>query len=368
MNKKFATVCLAVLVALTSCDSEKEEIKPEKEEIKLKTIDFKEAFSAIQEDGTISVVITSSKVLTENDTVYLKIAGADAVYSEDFTTSLPITNNRIKLVGENLQELSFSVAALFDYEYEEVEHLTIEIDRVSEELKSGTQKTISVDIENKSSLRNDLIAEYLFNGNTNDTGPNGLHGIAVGATLTTDRDDIESSAYYFDGASYIEVANHDSLNFDNNFTLCAWMKATTFKAMGSRIIDKVIGSKGDGFLLDTYEPNYNGNRIRFMVGGNGWTYLSQTDLEVDEWYFVVATYESGVGKVYINTELNVENNSNKPSITTSDTPMRFGFDTGIRIGPDFDDSFVGSLDDIRIYHRVLSQSEAAALYTKFGAH
>ena len=44
-----------------------------------------------------------------------------------------------------------------------------------------------------------LVAWYPFNGNANDESGNGNNGTVNGATLTTDKDGNENSAYSFDG-------------------------------------------------------------------------------------------------------------------------------------------------------------------------
>jgi hypothetical protein len=231
-------------------------------------------------------------------------------------------------------------------------------------LFSGILTLTSCSDEPKSSKipRNGLIAEYVFSGNANDKSANHLDGTVTNAVLTTDRNGKQNAAYYFDGASYIEVPNHELLNLNNNFTLAVWINPSSFKTYGTRIIDKSVGSQGDGFLLDTYNQNLEGKRIRMMLGGNGWYFLSDTDLQIDEWHFVVVTYKDGIGKIYINGELNLVNTSNATTIIPSTTPMRFGFDTGVRTGPDYDDSFIGKLDNIRIYNRELSIDEIAILY------
>ena len=50
-----------------------------------------------------------------------------------------------------------------------------------------------------SSIENNLIAFFPFNGNANDESGNGNNGTVNGASLTTDRFGNSNSAYYFDG-------------------------------------------------------------------------------------------------------------------------------------------------------------------------
>jgi hypothetical protein len=211
-------------------------------------------------------------------------------------------------------------------------------------------------------LSKGLIAHYPFNGNANDESRNNLHGTVHGAELTTDRKNALNSAYYFDGTDNIEIADNSILNFDNDFTLVAWINMYEAKRMGSRIIDKSVGSTNYGFLLDTYTAGYSGDGIRLYVG-DGWKYKANSALSLNQWHLIVGTYKDGAGKIYIDGALDSEATSDKlKKIITSTTPMRFGFDTDVRAGQDFDDSFKGKIDDIRIYHRVLSLKEIKRLY------
>lgn len=207
-----------------------------------------------------------------------------------------------------------------------------------------------------------LLVHYPFNGNANDNGKNHLHGNVHGATLTTDRNNKSSAAYSFDGKAYIEVDDTTILRFTNNFTIAAWIYPTEFKRMGSRIVDKSVGSKGTGFVLDTYGHDQQGRTIRLQCG-EGWKYMSGTHLQENQWYFICVTYQNGVGKIYINGMLdNVGISQVKKEIAPATTPLRFGFDTGVRTGVDFDDSFVGKLDDIRLYSIALKRGAVKRLY------
>ena len=49
--------------------------------------------------------------------------------------------------------------------------------------------------------RNGLVAEYLFDGNANDSSGNGYNGTVQGATLITDRFGRTNAAYSFNGIS-----------------------------------------------------------------------------------------------------------------------------------------------------------------------
>ena len=340
-------------MALFSCNNE--------ESIKKNSIEFVQTNASIKENNEVTLELTLDKPLKNIDTIYIQTINTTASY-DDYSVNSEV-QEVIKVPGvPNQTKLSFIIHATFDPQHEPTEYFQLKIIAVPNQSKIGDGNLLDCEITNDN-LADGLVGQYLFSGNSLDTSPyDSNHGTVFGAVLTTDRNGATDSAYYFDGASYIEVPNHELLNFNNNFTLAVWINPSSFKTYGTRIIDKSVGSQGDGFLLDTYNQNLEGKRIRMMLGGNGWYFLSDTDLQIEEWHFVVVTYKDGIGKIYINGELNLVNTSNATSIIPSTTPMRFGFDTGVRTGPNYDDSFIGKLDNIRIYNRELSIDEIAILY------
>ena len=77
----------------------------------------------------------------------------------------------------------------------------------------------------------DLVAYYPFTGNADDASGNGHHGTVHGATLTEDRFGNPGQAYSFDGVDdYINIPNHDSLNFRNSLSINFWMRVDQFLA------------------------------------------------------------------------------------------------------------------------------------------
>jgi hypothetical protein len=81
-------------------------------------------------------------------------------------------------------------------------------------------------------LKNGLVACYPFNGNSKDETKNQHDGTVSGATLTSDRFGKASSAYNFDGNSYIQLANPDDFK-NNTFTYSAWVNVATIEIASS---------------------------------------------------------------------------------------------------------------------------------------
>ena len=213
-------------------------------------------------------------------------------------------------------------------------------------------------------LEKGLVAYFPFNADALDHSPYKNHGQVSGPISTSDRFSNAKSAYYFDGVDdYIEVADDSSLYFSNEFSLCAWVNLQSGKVWGSRIIDKAVGSRGTGFVLDTYDADQTGRSIRLQTV-NAWKYASDTLLTLNEWHHVVATFEDGEGKIYIDGELSTQSQGEHKTLTNDAVPLRIGFDSGVRVGRDYDDGFRGAIDEVRVYNRTLCAQEVKALFKK----
>ncbi len=212
-----------------------------------------------------------------------------------------------------------------------------------------------------SSLKEGLLLHLPFNGNAKDSSIYGNHGFALGAILAKDRHGLENHAYYFDGVDdFVEVAHDTSLYVYNEFSISVWINPLSFNRMGSRIVDKSIGSSY-GLNLDTYDKNFEGRRIRLQAANSG-LYMSETPLDTATWYHIVTTFKDGYNAIYINGQLDFEATGPITYLKNADTPLRIGFDTGVRVGPDYDDGFHGYIDDVRLYNRVLTEDEIQRLF------
>lgn len=146
-----------------------------------------------------------------------------------------------------------------------------------------------------------LVAYYPFNGNDSDMSNYGNHPIYNSATLTADRYGNPNSAYAFNGtSSYMQIANNPSINFNNQMSLCTWVKVSGFyygKCLGNSIMQK--GDK------DFLPGNYTLRFTDFVNGCNGLTPDTSKEqfhgvntganpsdfVEKDRWYFLVLTYD-----------------------------------------------------------------------------
>jgi hypothetical protein len=267
---------------------------------------------------------------------------------------IAIVNGKTIIKSDSILEINkFSLKARFSWENKPSGlYDMIVISPENDTLRLEKCFTIQ-DIE--TSLKKGLVAYYPFNGNANDESGNGNNGIVTGATLTTDILGINNSAYYFDGANdFIRIKR----TIEDDFTLCGWIN-TSYSLNGTGFYDGrgLIYADVAGVHNDFGASILNG-KFAFGLGNPDVTIQSTTSVNTGKWVFFTAVRNKSDGKirVYLNgsEETNIISNNrnslNSPSF--------------INIGGNTIDGryFNGIIDDIRIYNRVLNDSEIEYLY------
>lgn len=218
-----------------------------------------------------------------------------------------------------------------------------------------------------------LIAWYPFNSNAIDESFNGNNGTLFGGvTLNDDRFSNASSAHNFDGVplTYINCGNDPSFDITSggSITLSAWIKSET-GGMGSQgIVSKASSTTTN--IYGSYGLNIVDGVPRFIVSNEGglpvW-YESATSpdtLELDVWTHIVGIADSS------NLELRLYVDGDLVSTNPWGGTLHSGvqdFIIGCRYKSDFASqymyNFLGDIDDVAIWNRVLDQCEIVDLYT-----
>ena len=211
---------------------------------------------------------------------------------------------------------------------------------------------------------NGLVGWWGFNGNAQDNSGNGNHGTVNGATLSTDRFGNQNSAYNFNGLNnWIQVQDHISIR-PSNITLATWvfLPANT-NNYGLITKTNLQTAQGEQYSLQFNNNNINENRFSIKRNsgcspGNGWReVVVQTVNSINEWQFIVATYDGTTLRYYKNGVL---------------SPNQFTISGGIdnctggtlNFGRYWNccNYLQGKLDDIGIWNRALTQQEITNLY------
>lgn len=196
-----------------------------------------------------------------------------------------------------------------------------------------------------------LIAFYPFNGNSNDTSGNGNNGIVNGAILTTDRNGIANSSYSFSNGNNISIPMTQQLHNLPIRTFCCWFKMNN-NQNGGRIFDTTYFNGGisiNNNVLDAW----------YYSGARECNVTNTTINLINEWHFLVYTTNSnnGEGKIYLDGNL-----VNSRTGGLFNAPQNW-LNSFLRIGVGAQGEAInGKIDDIRIYNRLLNQSEISYLF------
>jgi len=227
----------------------------------------------------------------------------------------------------------------------------------------SNQFKVKVVAEEMVDLTTGLVAYYPFNGNANDESGNGHDGVINGAIGTLDRFGIGNKALYFSLGNFVQVANSSSLN-PEYVTMCAWIKYQYGGTFSPRIISKVTDNYGNactGYEIYTLTTEISRSpSIRIGIYGTDRRIENTPLINQDEWHFIVGMYNGEYISIYCDGEL-IGYLAQNGVVTPNAIDLYIG-----KISRSGDDWFVGTIDDIRIYNRPLSNDEIQALYHEGG--
>ncbi|HEU6448987.1 MAG TPA: LamG-like jellyroll fold domain-containing protein [Verrucomicrobiae bacterium] len=189
------------------------------------------------------------------------------------------------------------------------------------------------------------------------SGGAAMNGILNGNAVTTSSGKY-GSALYLDGVSDLEVDNKvtplDCDSFGASWTYALWIKTSTAGA--------TYGYQGDGTWSSdatTFYLNNNGTSAGTKAGGvrwgDGWL-TGTTALNDNSWHFVAITVSGGVKTIYVDGQVDAQTGATGWSAQAMTSADKFLIgdtpDTG-----DGEMPFIGSIDEIYMFNRALSQNE-----------
>lgn len=201
-------------------------------------------------------------------------------------------------------------------------------------------------------LNKALLLHLKMDGNIADSSKNNYSVINTSAKLTKDRFSADSMAYKFDGIKdFLTVKSIGNDLPKDSITICLWVNAVetkggnTFMLMPDNTSNRVAGS----FFFA-----HNGKSAHFVdFGGISKRIFYEPDNQIQTWTFMLMTRSAAELKLFKN---------GAPLQTVTNPSSYTQGNTDLRIGGGADGNFNGSIDDFRIYSRVLNASEIDALY------
>jgi hypothetical protein len=208
---------------------------------------------------------------------------------------------------------------------------------------------------------NGLKAWYPFSGNATDQSGNGNNGTVTGASLTIDRFGNPNRAYSFDGVNnLISIPNTTSLDFNTStdISFSCWIK--TSLTTNQRIYSKrnLINGKGIEILVGDVLRVYYG--VGQLQANYIYVPISFSPVTGSAFHHVVVLINNGTKKVscYVdNINQNIAASFTNLSGTFQNTTPHV-----IGSGTDNNNPFQGSIDDFRIYNRILFPNEIDSLF------
>jgi hypothetical protein len=209
-----------------------------------------------------------------------------------------------------------------------------------------------------------LIAYYPFNGNANDESGNGNNLTNYGATLTTDRFGNNNKAYYFDGTNnYLitQTSNHPTGNV--TVTYSAWLYYSSNLTIGQHASVVDVGNSGDSYpkkrsaILIWKNTSYN-DLFTYCSQANDHAFYNY-NINNNQWIHLVMTKTSTTVKLYINGSF-VEQGSIGSGQNVTSTKISIGGSGNFQHANG--ECLKGKIDDVKIYDRVLTDSEILQLY------
>ena len=213
------------------------------------------------------------------------------------------------------------------------------------------EKTESAEPKEPAFLKIGLVAHYPFNGNAKDESGKGHDGKVAGAELSAGRFGQAKSSYTFAGGPIeLPKALAEKFGGDASITFSGWVKCPPNQA-----------AKSNHIIFNTGESSFNRSFSVFMERGNSAfsQYMddslnSKITLSDDKWHHCAATFGDGKLSLFVDGTL---------AVTKEIRSNRSGRQAliGARFGGSAE-RWPGSIDDVRIYDRVLTADEVKALY------
>ena len=219
---------------------------------------------------------------------------------------------------------------------------------------------------------NGLVAYYPFDNNINDESGNGNHGSEISGNISygtgVNGNAVKFGGYYDPG--HIKVANHQTLQFEDEVSLVYWVKIDELGAMdgwgsyvnhygGGCIIAKdhdrsgfytKVSSKENG-EFSTFLTNNSYTSPKFSISNNSYTYNNFGD-----WIQIAIVINNNIANIYINGQLD--------TTETVEVDFSIANSKDLYFGKYYDGwyPFNGFIDEVRIYKRALNSIEIISIY------
>lgn len=203
-------------------------------------------------------------------------------------------------------------------------------------------------------------------GEVMDSSGAANNGTAVGATTTAVPSKF-GRAGQFPGGGYVRMASSDTLHALSAFTIAAWIYPTGL--IDDSVYSMGVVTKRSGYQDRTefaffiwHDGAANiGQHLYVDIQGEESRCASTAQLVNERWYHVALVFDGALPaservRIYINGQLDSVHYEASSSVTQYDSPVEVG---RLQNGGE---TFIGTIDEVAMWQRPLSQLEISSLY------
>jgi hypothetical protein len=202
---------------------------------------------------------------------------------------------------------------------------------------------------------NNLVAWYSFNNNVNDLSGNNNTPTNSGATFVSDRFGNANSALDFNGTNAVMTLSTASFKFSETgeYTYSVWLNKRT-QSSSAVVIMNGINTPGN-FISNIQGQDSTQAGVNKQQSSWAWATCSHN---LNTWDHYVAVYNASVLTLYKNGVSCSSVNYTHSGAASAFMPLYFG--RGLQGSSNY---YNGSMDEIGIWDRALSQQEITSLYS-----
>jgi hypothetical protein len=161
---------------------------------------------------------------------------------------------------------------------------------------------------------------------------------------------------------YVEVADHNSIDLTDDFTLSAWINTDSVAREWQGILVKGTA------VADADPRNYslylNYDEVYISWYNTDWRSFATTtaNLAADTWYHLVYTRGGGTETIYVNGIVSARQSVSFSMLSNSET-LKIGRFSSITNG----NQYGGLIDEVKLFNTALSSDQVKLLYTQSSA-
>ncbi len=206
-------------------------------------------------------------------------------------------------------------------------------------------------------ITNGLIAYFPLDNNVNEATGKGFTGISTNISAAVDRFGNPEGAIYFNGTSHVTYG--DILDMGtSDMSLNSWFKISP----KGDYLYAIISKSGFGSQLDNrYALGLEYDKPFGIIDFGDRPFIRGSTALTDAWHMMTLSYDrDGFGKIYVDGVLQGETDISHGNNYNIDSGFNFilgSLDGGVG-------RFIGSMDEISVYNRVLTPSEIMQLFNQ----